>query len=178
VPEDGIICLDNGMYKLWFARAYQAYSPNTMLLDNALATMGAGLPGAIVAKMLNPKKFVLAVVGDGGFMMSSAELETAIRLQLDLVVLIINDNGFGMIEWEQKEKEYVSFGLKFGNPDFVKYAESFGARGARTEKASDVLEILEYAKKAGGVWLVEVPVDYSENHRVFTEALNHNTCEF
>lgn len=178
VPEDGIICLDNGMYKLWFSRAYKAYFPNTILLDNALATMGAGLPSAIAAKMLNPKKFVMAVTGDGGFMMSSQELETAIRLKLDLVILLINDNGFGMIEWEQKEKNYKEFGLKFGNPDFVKYAESFGARGVRVERANDLSDILEYAKQQGGVWLVEVPVDYSENHRVFTEALNHNTCEF
>ena len=178
VPEDGIICLDNGMYKLWFARGFQAYASNTILLDNALATMGAGLPSAIMAKMLYPERFVLSVCGDGGFMMSSAEVETALRLGLDLVVLVVNDNGFGMIEWEQKEKNYAPFGLKFNNPDFVKYAESFGAKGARAEKAGDLLYLIERARKEGGVWVIEAPVDYSENIRVFTEELSRNVCDF
>ncbi len=177
MPEDGILCLDNGMYKLWFARGYKAYLPNTILLDNALATMGAGLPSAIAAKIINKDKFVMAVVGDGGFMMNSQELETAVRLKLDLVVLVINNNGFGMIEWEQQEKKYTPFGLDFKNPDFVKYIESYGGKGARVEKADDIIPLIEKAKASGGVWLIEVPVDYTENHRVFTEALNYNTCQ-
>ncbi len=177
VPDDGIICLDNGMYKLWFARGYKTYLPNTILLDNALATMGAGLPSAIAAKILNPDKFVMAIAGDGGFMMNSQELETAVRLKLDLVILVINDNGFGMIQWEQKEKNYTPFGLNFKNPDFVKYAESYGAFGRRVEKVDDIILFINEAREKGGVWLIEVPVDYGENHRVFTEALNHNTCE-
>jgi acetolactate synthase-1/2/3 large subunit len=177
VPEDGIICLDNGMYKLWFARGYKAYLPNTILLDNALATMGAGLPSAIATKIINPDKFVMAVVGDGGFMMNSQEVETAVRLELDLIVFIINDNGFGMIDWEQKEKNYKPFGLHFKNPDFVKYAESYGARGVKVAKVDDIILYINEAKKEGGVWLIEVPVDYTENERVFTEALNHNTCQ-
>lgn len=178
MPDDGIICLDNGMYKLWFARGYKAYFPNTMLLDNALATMGAGLPSAIVARILNPGKFVMLVAGDGGFMMSSQELETAVRLNLDLVILIINDNGFGMIEWEQKEKNYSSFGLQFANPDFVRYAESFGASGVRVQKAEDLVPLINKARERGGVWIIEVPVDYSENHKVFTEELGRNICNF
>lgn len=178
MPDDGILCLDNGMYKLWFARGYQAYAPNTILLDNALATMGAGLPSAIAAKLLYPDKFIMAVVGDGGFMMSGAEMETAVRLKLDLAVLIINDNGFGMIEWEQKEKNYSQFGLRFGNPDFVKFAESFGARGARAQKAGDIIPLIEEARREAGVWVIEVPVDYSENIKVFTEALKNNKCQF
>lgn len=178
VPDDGIVCLDNGMYKLWFARAYQVYEPNTLLLDNALATMGAGLPSAIAAKIVNPDRFVMAVAGDGGFMMNSQEIETAIRLKLDLVVLIINDNGFGMIQWEQEEKKYNPFGLKFLNPDFVKYAESYGAHGIHVENADELVPAITRARTEGGVWIIEVPVDYRENHKVFTEALSKNACEF
>lgn len=178
VPDDGIVCLDNGMYKLWFARAYEVYEPNTLLLDNALATMGAGLPSAITAKIINPDRFVMAVCGDGGFMMNSQEIETAIRLKLDLVVLIINDNGFGMIQWEQEEKKYNPFGLKFSNPDFVKYAESYGAQGIHVESADGLAPAITRARTQGGVWIIEAPVDYRENHKVFTEALSKNACEF
>ena len=102
MPPEGIIALDNGMYKIWFARNYPAYQPNTVLLDNALATMGAGLPSAIAASMLYPDRKVLAVCGDGGFMMNSQELETALRLGVNLVILLINDSGFGMIRWKQE----------------------------------------------------------------------------
>lgn len=119
----------------------------------------------------------MAIVGDGGFMMNSQELETAVRLKLDLIILIINDNGFGMIQWEQQEKNYTPFGLNFNNPDFVKYAESYGVKGKKVEKVEDIKIFIEEAKSFGGVWLIEVPVDYTENHRVFTEALNHNTCQ-
>ena len=101
MPEDGIVCLDNGMYKIWFARNYRTHVANTLLLDNALATMGAGLPSAIMAALLHPHRRVLAVCGDGGFMMNSQELETAVRLGLNLVVLILADNAFGMIRWKQ-----------------------------------------------------------------------------
>ena len=178
VPDDGIVCLDNGMYKLWFARAYQVYEPNTLLLDNALATMGAGLPSAIATKIIHPDRFVMVICGDGGFMMNSQEIETAIRLKLDLVILIINDNGFGMIQWEQEEKKYNSFGLKFSNPDFVKYAESYGAHGIRIESADGLGPAITRARTEGSVWIIDVPVDYRENHKVFTSELNNNTCEF
>ena len=128
IPSDGIVCLDNGMYKIWFARNYRTYVANTLLLDNALATMGAGLPSAMMAKLLYPERRVLAVCGDGGFMMNSQELETAVRLGLDLVVLILNDSSYGMIRWKQAVDHFPDFGLTFGNPDFVKYAESYGRR--------------------------------------------------
>ena len=101
MPEDGIVALDNGMYKIWFARNYRTHVANTLLLDNALATMGAGLPSAMMAAMLYPERRVLAVCGDGGFMMNSQEMETAVRLKLNLVVLILQDNAYGMIRWKQ-----------------------------------------------------------------------------
>src|SRR5262249_24980495 len=121
MPEDGIVCLDNGMYKIWFARNYRTHIANTLLLDNALATMGAGLPSAIAAKLLHPEREVLAVCGDGGFMMNSQEIETAVRLKLDLVVLIIVDKAYGMIRWKQAVDRFADFGLSFGNPDLVQY---------------------------------------------------------
>jgi acetolactate synthase-1/2/3 large subunit len=176
MPEDGIIALDNGMYKLWFARNYPAYDNNTVLLDNALASMGAGLPSAMMAAMLYPHLKVMAVCGDGGFMMNSQELETAVRLKLNLVVLIINDNAYGMIKWKQGQEGFENFGLDYNNPDFVKYADAYGATGHRVTRTEDLTSILEDALSAGGVHLVEVPVDYSENRRVFDEELVKLTC--
>jgi acetolactate synthase-1/2/3 large subunit len=131
MPEDGIVCLDNGMYKIWFARNYRTRVANTLLLDNALATMGAGLPSAIAAALLYRNRRVLAVCGDGGFMMNSQELETAARLGLNLVVLILQDNAYGMIRWKQAADGFPDFGMSFGNPDFVTYAKAYGARGSR-----------------------------------------------
>ena len=167
------MCLDNGMYKIWFARNYRTYVANTLLLDNALATMGAGLPSAMMAKLLYPDRRVMAVCGDGGFMMNSQELETAVRLKLDLVVLILDDSAYGMIRWKQAVDHFPDFGLTFGNPDFVKYAESYGARGARVKATADLIPTLEDAFKAGGVHVVAVPIDYSENTRVLIEELKN-----
>lgn len=175
LPRDGILALDNGMYKLWVARNYTAHEQNSVLLDNALATMGAGLPGAMGAKILFPDKAVVALVGDGGLMMSSQEIETAIRLKLNLVVVIVNDNGYGMIKWKQEGAEFNNFALEFGNPDFVKFAESFGARGTRVESADQFKEKLKYALEAGGVWLIDCPIDYSENSLVFDKELKEKT---
>jgi acetolactate synthase-1/2/3 large subunit len=163
MPSDGILALDNGMYKIWFARNYRAHAPNTVLLDNALASMGAGLPSAMAAKLVLEDRKVLAVCGDGGFMMNSQELETAVRLGLDLVVLVLNDHGYGMIKWKQESMGLVPFGLDFGNPDFVKYAEAYGVRGHRVNAAHELLPLLEESLAAGGLHLIEVPVDYSEN---------------
>jgi acetolactate synthase I/II/III large subunit len=171
IPEDGIVCLDNGMYKIWFARNYRTHVANTLLLDNALATMGAGLPSAIMAALLNPKRRVLAVCGDGGFMMNSQELETAVRLGLDLVVLIVQDNAYGMIRWKQAVDGYPDFGMTFRDPDFVAYAAAYGANGSRVESADDLAPTLEAAFMHGGVQLVTVPIDYSENLRVLVEEL-------
>lgn len=176
MPDDGIIALDNGMYKLWFARNYPAYDNNTVLLDNALASMGAGLPSAMMASMLYPHLKVMAICGDGGFMMNSQELETAVRLELNLVVLIISDNAYGMIKWKQGQEGFADFGLDYRNPDFVQYAESYGAVGHRVTRTDELRPTLERALSAGGVHLVEVPVDYSENRRVFDEELAQLTC--
>jgi len=171
IPEDGIIALDNGMYKIWFARNYRTYVANTVLLDNALATMGAGLPSAMMASILYPHRKVMAVCGDGGFMMNSQELETAVRLKLNLVVLILEDSAYGMIRWKQAVDDFPDFGLTFNNPEFVKYAESYGAKGSRVKSATDLLPTLEAAFKDGGVHLVVVPIDYSENKRVLVDEL-------
>lgn len=176
MPADGIIALDNGMFKIWFARNYLTKQPNTVLLDNALATMGAGLPSAMMAALMYPGRRVMAICGDGGFMMNSQELETAIRLGLDLVVLILRDDSYGMIRWKQAVVGLADWGLEFGNPDFVKYAESYGASGHRVEATEEFTAILEESFKAGGVHVVEVPVDYSENKRVLIDELSERAC--
>jgi acetolactate synthase-1/2/3 large subunit len=170
MPEDGIICLDNGVYKIWFARGYTAYLPNTVLLDNALATMGAGLPSAMMSAMLYPDRKVMAICGDGGFMMNSQEMETAVRLGLNLTVLILNDNSYGMIRWKQANMGFEDFGLTYGNPDFVKYAESYGAKGHRVESADHLVSLLAHCRDTPGVHLIDCPVDYSENDQI----LNHD----
>jgi acetolactate synthase-1/2/3 large subunit len=176
MPDDGVIALDNGMYKIWFARNYLAREPNTVLLDNALATMGAGLPSAMEVARLWPERKVVAIVGDGGFMMNSQELETAARLGLNLVVLIINDDGFGMIRWKQEASGYEDYGLSFGNPDFTAYAKSFGVSGHRVERAEDFKQLLQDCLDQGGVHLIDLPIDYSENQRVLTDELAQKTC--
>jgi acetolactate synthase I/II/III large subunit len=171
VPSDGIVTLDNGMYKIWFARNYRTSVANTLLLDNALATMGAGLPSAIAAALIHPDRKVLAVCGDGGFMMNSQELETAVRLGTNLVVLILEDHAFGMIRWKQEADRFPDFGLQFGNPDFVAYAKAYGAKGSRIESAAEFLPTLKAALAGKGVHLVVIPVDYSENMRVLVKEL-------
>jgi len=173
MPPDGIIALDNGLYKIWFARNYPAYQTNTVLLDNALASMGAGLPSAMAARLVFPDKRVMAICGDGGFMMNSQELETAVRLNMNLVVLILHDDAYGMIKWKQSHMGFEDFGLDFGNPDFVKYAESYGACGHRISKADQLRSCLEDCHMRTGVHVVDVPVDYSESDHV----LNHEIRE-
>ncbi|RCS24211.1 acetolactate synthase large subunit [Phyllobacterium salinisoli] len=175
MPEDGIVCLDNGMYKIWFARNYRTHVANTLLLDNALATMGAGLPSAMMAAMLHPDRRVMAVCGDGGFMMNSQEMETAVRLGLNLVVVILNDSAYGMIRWKQAVDGFPDFGMSFGNPDFVRYAEAYGATGSRVSAVEDLVPTLEAAFAGGGVHLVDVPIDYSENTRVLVDELRNRT---
>ena len=177
MARDDIVALDNGIYKIWFARNYIAHEPGTILLDNALATMGAGLPSAMMAAMLSPGRRVLAVCGDGGFMMNSQELETAVRLGLNLVVLILNDAAYGMIRWKQDQLGFPDYGLTFSNPDFVTYAKSYGATGHRVERSADLVAVLNAAFEAGGVHLVDLPVDYSENKKVLIDELGAKVCE-
>ncbi len=178
MPDDGIIALDNGVYKIWFARNYPARLPNTVLLDNALASMGAGLPSAMAAKMVYPDRRVLAICGDGGFMMNSQDIETAVRLELDLVVLILTDSAYGMIRWKQQEMGLRDFGLQFTNPDFVRYAEAYGAVGHRIEAASALAPTLENAFVAGGVHLIDLPVDYSENVQALFHEIPEESARF
>ncbi|NHJ48298.1 MAG: acetolactate synthase large subunit, partial [Asgard group archaeon] len=176
IPEDGIITLDNGIYKIWFSRSYHAYKPNSIILDNALATMGAGLPSAIAAKIVYPKKKVLAICGDGGFLMNSQELETAMRLNLDLTVLIVNDSAYGMIKWKQKIMKFEDWGLDFTNPDFIKYAESYGAKGYRVSKTEDLLPLLQNCLNSKGIHVIDLPIDYSENVKVLIDELFKLVC--
>jgi acetolactate synthase I/II/III large subunit len=169
MPSDGILCLDNGVYKIWFTRSYPAHMPNTFLVDNALATMGAGLPSAMASAMIFPNRKVMAVCGDGGFMMNSQELETAVRLKLNLVVLILNDNSYGMIRWKQANMGFEDWGLTYGNPDFVKYAESYGAHGHRVTSAEGMPALLQQCLDTPGVHVVEVPIDYVDNDRILNK---------
>ncbi len=171
MPSDGIVALDNGMYKIWFARNYRTQVANTLLLDNALATMGAGLPSAMMAAALYPQRRVLAVCGDGGFMMNSQELETAIRLKLNLVVLILDDGAYGMIRWKQAMDGFPDYGMTFGNPDFELHARSYGCKGHKVTEIARLAPTLEAAFAEGGVHLVTVPIDYSENERVLVKEL-------
>ncbi len=173
MPEDGIICLDNGVYKIWYARGFTAYLPNTVLLDNALATMGAGLPSAMMSAMIYPERKVMAICGDGGFMMNSQEMETAVRLGLNLTVLILRDDSYGMIRWKQANMGFEDWGLTYGNPDFMMYAESYGAKGHRVESSDHLRQVLAHCRDTPGVHLIDCPVDYSENDQI----LNHDIKE-
>lgn len=174
--ENGIVALDNGTYKIWFARNYPAYHPNTVLLDNALATMGAGLPSAMMAAQLKPEKRVLAICGDGGFMMNSQEIETALRMKLNLVVMILNDSAYGMIRWKQEIAEFDDWGLEFNNPDFVKYAQAYGAKGHRITSSESFIEIFDNAFNEGGVHIIDVPIDYAENKSILIDELANKVC--
>jgi len=171
MPDDGIITLDNGMYKIWFARNYKSYQANTVLLDNALATMGAGLPSAMGAKITLPDRKVVAICGDGGFMMNSQELETAVRLGLHIVVIILNDSGYGMIKWKQEAMGFEDFGLDFQNPDFVKYAEAYGAKGYRVGSSQEFTDTLADCLEAEGMHVIDTPIDYSLNYDILIKGL-------
>ncbi len=175
MPDDGIVALDNGLYKVWFARNYPARAPHTLLLDNALASMGAGLPAAMAARLVYPERKVLAVCGDGGFMMNSQELETALRLQQNLVVLILRDDAYGMIRWKQQDMDLPDFGMSFGNPDFVRYAESYGATGHRVEQIDQLASLLRQCLADRGVHLIECPIDYGDSsQQLFEDIPEHS----
>ena len=163
LPSQGIVALDNGMYKIWFARNYKAHMPNTVLLDNALATMGAGLPSAMAAHLVYPDRPIVAVCGDGGFMMNSQEMETAVRLGLHIVVIILRDDAYGMIKWKQSNMHFDNFGLDYGNPDFVEYARAYGARGWRVGATEELQPLIRSCLEEPAVHLIDVPVDYSLN---------------
>ena len=173
-PED-IVISDVGAHKMWMARMYQAERPNTCIISNGFAAMGIALPGAIAAKLARPERRAVAVTGDAGFMMNSQEIETAMRLQLPLVVLIWNDAEYGLITWHQLKHFGRSSHTAFRNPDFVKYAESFGAKGYRVERTADLAPVLQRALADDGVAIIDCPVDYSENMKL-TEKLGNLVC--
>jgi acetolactate synthase-1/2/3 large subunit len=161
-----IVLVDTGATKMWMARLYPTYECNTCLVSNGLSTMGFALPGALGVKLARPDSKVLAVVGDGAFMMNSQEIETAVREKIPLVVLIWDDGGYGLIEWKMDLELGSHYYVKFGNPDIVKYAESFGAKGYRINSADELLPTLRAALDDDGVSLICCPVDYSENLRL------------
>ncbi len=175
LADSDILISDVGMHKIWTARMYKTYEPNTCLIDNGLCSMGISLPGAVAAKLVHPDKKVVVVTGDGGFMMNSQELETAIRFGLSFVVVIFNDSKYGMVEWKQQTHHQKTFGIDFKNPDFVKYAESFGAKGYRVGKAEDFSRILKKSLEENTVAIIDVPVDYSENYELMKK-LGQEIC--
>ncbi|MFN6274709.1 MAG: acetolactate synthase large subunit, partial [Microcystis sp.] len=164
-PEDIAIC-DVGAHKMWMARHYHSDCPNTCIISNGFAAMGIAIPGAIAAKLVHPDKRIVAVTGDGGFMMNCQELETALRVGTPFVTLIFNDGGYGLIEWKQLNYFGTSSFIKFGNPDFVKFAESMGLKGYRVESTQDLIPTLEDAFRQDVPTVIDVPVDYGENLRL------------
>lgn len=161
-PED-IVISDVGAHKMWMARHYHCETPNTCLISNGFAAMGIAIPGAVAAKLVYPNRKVVAVTGDGGFMMNNQELETALRVGTPFVTLIFNDGGYGLIEWKQNDQFGSSSFIKFGNPDFVKFAESMGLKGYRVEATTDLIPILKEALNQDVPVVIDCPVDYREN---------------
>jgi acetolactate synthase I/II/III large subunit len=161
-----VVLVDTGATKMWMARLYPTYERNTCLISNGLSTMSFALPGALGVKLARPESKVLAVAGDGAFLMNSQEIETAVRERIPLVVLIWEDGGYGLIEWKMDLELGEHYYVKFGNPDIVKYAESFGAKGYRINSAEELLPTLKAALGDAGVSLISCPVDYSENLRL------------
>jgi acetolactate synthase-1/2/3 large subunit len=172
-----IVLADTGAVKMWMARLYPTYEPNTCLVSNGLSTMAFALPGAIAAKLAVPGRRVLAAVGDGAFLMNSQEIETAVRERIPLTVLIWQDDAYGLIKWKMNLEIGHDVATDFSNPDFVAYAESFGARGYRVRAASDLLPMLTDALASDAVTIIACPVDYSENLRL-TDALGDLTGPF
>ena len=173
-PED-IVVSDVGAHKMWIARMYQAEQPNTCIISNGFAAMGIALPGAIAAKMVHPNRTVVAVTGDAGFLMNSQEIETAMRIGTPIIVLVWNDAAYGLIQWKQLKQFGRESHIRFGNPDFVQYAQSFGAKGYRVERTEDLVPILKQAIADQTVVIIDCPVDYRENLKL-TQKLGELVC--
>ncbi len=173
--HEDIVVSDVGAHKMWMARMYQAERPNTCIISNGFAAMGIGLPGAIAAKLAYPKQTAVTVTGDAGFLMNSQEIETALRLGIAIVILVWNDSKYGLIKWHQDRRFGRETQIEFANPDLVRYAESFGAKGYRVEAAADLLPTLERAIVDDTVVVIDCPVDYSENMKL-TEKLGQLVC--
>ena len=175
MKDDDIVISDVGAHKVWISRLYPCSKPNTCLIYNGFASMGGALPGAIALKWLYPNKKIIAISGDGGFMMNSQEIETAIRMNLPFVNLVFNDKTYGLIEWKQINKFKRASHINFNNPDFVKYAESFGAFGYRVKSTDELLPILKDALNQKTVTIIDCPVDFKENLRL-TSQFNDLVC--
>jgi acetolactate synthase-1/2/3 large subunit len=173
--EDIVVC-DVGAHKMWMARMFRCEHPNTCLISNGFASMGIAVPGAIAAKLVHPERAVVAVTGDAGFMMNSQEIETAMRLGVPIVILIWNDGGYGLIEWKQLNTFKRTSHVHFGNPDFVQYAQSFGAAGYRVSPEDDLQAILRRSLADNRVSVIDCPVDYRENLKL-TETLGKLVCQ-
>lgn len=163
--EDIVIC-DVGAHKLWMARMFRCEHPNTCIISNGFASMGIAVPGAVATRLAYPERRVVAVTGDAGFMMNSQEIETAVRLNTPMVILIWNDGAYGLIEWKQMVTYGRTSHVRFNNPDFVKYAEAFGAKGYRVNHASELMPILKEALNNDRVNIIDCPVDYTENMKL------------
>jgi len=163
MDKDDILISDVGAHKMWIARLYDCYKPNTCIISNGFASMGIGVPGAVAAKLLNPNKRILTITGDGGFLMNSQELETAVRLGLNFVVLIFHDASYGLIKWRQMDQYGDSHHVDFTNPDFVKLAEAMNCKGYRINKASEFNSVMENAFLQKVPAIIDCAVDYSEN---------------
>jgi acetolactate synthase-1/2/3 large subunit len=163
LANEDILISDVGAHKLWIAGCYPCAQPNTCLISNGFAAMGIAVPGAVAAKLLYPRRKVVALTGDGGFLMNSQELETAVRLRLPIVTIICNDGSYGLIGWKQQARFGREAFVRFGNPDFVRYAESFGAKGYRVQATKELPRILHYALLQSGPVVIDCPVDYAEN---------------
>jgi acetolactate synthase-1/2/3 large subunit len=171
LQDEDIVISDVGAHKVWLARLFPCYQPNTCIISNGFAAMGIAVPGAIAAKLVYPNRRVVAVTGDGGFLMNSQELETAVRLGTGFVTLMLNDQTYGLIKWKQINRFSRPAFTDFGNPDFVKYAESFGAQAWRVQAAGDLLPALQAALESGKLTVIDCPVDFGENLKL-TERLN------
>jgi acetolactate synthase I/II/III large subunit len=175
LEDEDIVISDVGAHKMWMARMYQAERPNTCIISNGFASMGIGVPGAIAAKLTHPDVTALTVTGDAGFMMNSQEIETALRFNIPIIILIWTDSEYGLIKWHQLRRFGRETNISFKNPDFVKYAESFGAKGYRIEQAADLIPTIKQAKQDNTVVVIDCPVDYSENMKL-TEKLGKLVC--
>ncbi|HEY7735621.1 MAG TPA: acetolactate synthase large subunit [Candidatus Limnocylindrales bacterium] len=164
-PND-IVVSDVGAHKIWVARLFQAYEPNTVIISNGFAAMGIALPGAIAAKLVHPDRHVVALCGDGGFLMNVQELETARRIGANITAVIWRDDGYGLIDWKQRNIYGRPFAVEFGNPDFAALARSFGVAGFRVESGADLGPVLAQALAVDGPSVVEIPIDYRENLRL------------
>lgn len=174
IDDDMTVTADIGSFYIWLARHFRSYQPRHLLFTNGMQTLGVGLPWGIAAALVRPNSKVVSVSGDGGFLFSAQELETAVRLNLNIVHLVWNDGNYDMVKFQEELKYGHDAGVKFGPVDFAKYAESFGATGLRVEKAADLGKVLDKAFATQGPVVVDIPVDYSDNPELGKQLIQDN----